>query len=363
MNRLAAILPYAAAVAVAVLVLGATFAVARVPGAVLGDAVVPSPAAVPSVTPGTVAYTLKEGRTASQVGDDLAGLGVISSSRQFGFLVRLMGLQEKLSAGDYDLVQGMSAVSAIDAIAVKDSVPVLRVTFPEGIRVEEMAVRAERAGIGTEAEFMAAVKAATPPPAFAASLPAGAGLQGYLFPDTYIVPTGTTSAELVDRMLQTLAVRFTPEMIAAAAAEGLTPHQVLTLASIVEREAVVPEERPLIAGVFMNRLAAGDMLGADPTVQFAVAADPASVAKFGWWKRDLTLEDLKIDSPYNTRLKGGLPPGPIANPGLDSIKAAVHPTATDYYYFVADAKKADGSHVFAKTLAEHTNNIATVGTP
>ncbi|MCC6382627.1 MAG: endolytic transglycosylase MltG, partial [Dehalococcoidia bacterium] len=190
-----------------------------------------------------------------------------------------------------------------------------------------------------------------------------ADLQGYLFPDTYIMPVGSSPAQLVDRMLKTFALRFSPDLVAAAAAQGLTPHQALTLASIVEREAVLSSERARIAGVFMNRLAAGDTLGADPTVQFAVALDPNSVARFGYWKLELTLEDLQVDSPYNTRLKPGLPPGPITNPGLDSIKAAVNPEKTDFYYFVADAKKGDGSHVFARTIEEHNHNIATAGTP
>jgi len=137
----------------------------------------------------------------------------------------------------------------------------------------------------------------------------------------------------------------------------------VTLASIVEKEAVVAEERPRIAGVFLNRVAAGDALGADPTVQFALAADPASVAKFGWWKLELTAVDLEIVSPYNTRKVAGIPPGPIANPGLASLEAVANPEETDFYYFVADAKKGDGSHRFAVTLDEHLQNQALYGSP
>ncbi|WBL36327.1 endolytic transglycosylase MltG [Tepidiforma flava] len=200
-------------------------------------------------------------------------------------------------------------------------------------------------------------------PGLAEHLPPGADLRGYLFPDTYIMPVGSTMDDLVAYMIRTLDERFTPELRAAAAARGLNPHQALTLASIVEREAVLPAERPLIAGVFYNRLAAGDRLGADPTVQFAVALDPASVQRYGWWKKELTIIDLENPSPYNTRLFPGLPPGPIACPGLASIEAVAYPTDTDYYYFVADAKKGDGSHVFAVTFAEHERNIALYGAP
>jgi UPF0755 protein len=137
-------------------------------------------------------------------------------------------------------------------------------------------------------------------------------------------------------------------------ANGLTLHEAVTLASIVEREAVQPDERPLIAGVFLNRLRLGMPLGADPTVQYALADDPQSVERFGFWKQGLTLEDLEVESPYNTYVNGGLPPGPIANPGLDSLEAVAYPAETSYLYFVA---REDGSHVFAETLEEHLRNV------
>jgi UPF0755 protein len=139
-----------------------------------------------------------------------------------------------------------------------------------------------------------------------------------------------------------------------AASSGLTLHEVVTLASIIEREAVVPEERPIMAQVFLRRLHEGIPLGADPTVQYAVAEDPDSVEQFGYWKTELTRADLEIDSPYNTYQEQGLPPGPISNPRLDSILAVVNPADTNYLYFVA---KPDGSHAFASSLEEHQANI------
>jgi UPF0755 protein len=126
---------------------------------------------------------------------------------------------------------------------------------------------------------------------------------------------------------------------------------------------VLAQERPLIAGVFYNRLAASDLLGADPTIQFAVALDPASVARYGYWKQELDVNDLANKSRYNSRIYPGLPPGPITNPGLASLEAVANPTATRYYYLVADAKKGDGSHAFAETFAQHEQNIAAVGGP
>jgi UPF0755 protein len=224
-----------------------------------------------------------------------------------------------------------------------------------------MALIAEKAGFGSRESFMAASQSAFLPPGFAESHPEGASLQGYLFPDTYIMPVGSNSTDLIAYMLRTLVLRFTPELRAAAQERGLSPHQALTLASIVEREAVLPEERPMIAGVFYNRLAASDALGADPTVQFAVSLLQGSIGEFGYWKKELTLEDIEIDSPYNTRKYPGLPPGPIANPGLASIEAVAHPAQTNMYYFVADAKADDGSHRFAETLEQHTANIQQYG--
>lgn len=365
MSPLAGVFPtrYAAAgaaVAVIIIIL-ASYLVARTPGDVLGGYAAPSSAEAPAGEPAQ--YTLEEGRTAGQVGDDLEALGVVTSGRQFELLVGLMGVEGLISAGDYILPRGAAPLSIVDRLTVKEAVPVLKVTFPEGIRMEEMALLAEDAGFGTREEFAAAVGRARLPEGLAATLPPGASLQGYLFPDTYVLPEGATMDDLVGLMITTLDERFTPELRAAALEQGLNPHEALTLAAIVEREAVLPEERPLIAGVFYNRLKAGDMLGADPTVQFVVAQDPKSVAEFGWWKKELTQAELDDPDPYNTRAVPGLPPGPITNPGLASIEAVAHPADTEYYYFVANAVKADGSHVFAVTFDDHQRNDAQFGAP
>ncbi|MEP7215494.1 MAG: endolytic transglycosylase MltG [Anaerolineaceae bacterium] len=340
-------------------ILAATYAVARTPHDVLSGNLPTSTRA--DQRGEQVAYSLKKGRSASDIGQDLQKLGVIRSGRQFELLVSLMGLQDRLSAGDFVLYKNSSAVALVAELTVPDAVAVIRVTFPEGLRVEEMADVAAKAGFGTRQQFLEAVAVATLPPELAANLPAGAGLQGYLFPDTYILPTGSTATQLVALMIKTLDRRFTPELRAAALSHGLNTHQALTLASVVEREAAREEERPLIAAVFYNRIAAGDRLGADPTVQFAAALDPKSVDKSGWWKKELTIDDLENPSKYNTRLFAGLPPGPIACPGLASLEAVANPAQTDYYYFVADSRKADGSHVFAVSFAEHQRNIALYG--
>ncbi len=355
----------ATAIVIAV-VLGAAYGIARTPGDVLGgDIIAPHVAGTPGPE---VSYSLPKGRSAAEVGSDLEKLGIIRSGRQFELLVSLMGVQDKLSAGDYTLQKDSSAASVVNQLTVKESVPVLKVTFPEGIRVEEMAVLAEKAGFGSQQQFLDALEAAVPPAEIAADVPAeganpGYRLQGFLFPDTYILPAGSTPGQLIDLMLKTFVKRFTPELRAAAKAHGLSVLQAVTLASIVEREAVLAEERPIIASVFYNRLANNDLLGADPTVQFAVALKPENVAKFGYWKKELTIDDLAINSPYNTRLLPGLPPGPITNPGLASLEAVANPASTRYYYFVADSKKNDGSHVFAETFEQHQQNIRQYGAP
>lgn len=362
------VLPLALGVGITVfaLIVAAWF-VARTPAELLSGGISAPTPPPPAADAERVRYTLPQGASAGDVGAELERLGVIRSGRQFRLLLSLMGLQGQLSAGDYQFRRNLPTLAVIDEVVVKESGPVIRVTFPEGIRVEEMAERAAQAGFGTKEQFLAAVEAAQLPPDLAASLPppgqvTGYRLQGYLFPDTYILPRGATARELVDLMIRTFNERVTPALRSAALVRGLDTYQLVTLASIVEREAVIESERPIIAGVFLNRIAAGDRLGADPTTQFAVALDPKSVAQFGWWKRELTVEDLANPSPYNTRLNPGLPPGPITNPGLASIRAVAEAPPTDYYYFVA-RNTGDGSHAFAVTLAEHERNIAANSPP
>jgi UPF0755 protein len=348
----------------ALFILAAAF-VAATPGAILGSS--PPATPVPDEESQEVEFIVDAGASAGEIGAELEELGVVRSGRQFQALVRLMGVENSLNQGSYTLRTGMSAPAAVRMLIVPDAVPVIQVTFPEGIRIEEMALIAQDAGFGHRSEFLEAAEDAELPPDFAQhlppadELPEGQRLQGYLFPDTYILPEDSTMEELVDLMIRTMERRFTPELREAAAARGLNTHEALTLASIVEREAVVAEERPLMAGVFYNRLDAEDLLGADPTTQFAVALDSESVRQYGYWKQELTIEDLEHPSPYNTRANPGLPPGPIANPGLASIEAVANPIDTDYYYFVADAVAGDGSHRFAVTEAEHQANIALYG--
>ncbi len=225
---------------------------------------------------------------------------------------------------------------------------------PEGLRPEEVAERGVTAGVGSYTDWEIAFARIEEEPG-PNGRPRGASLVGYLFPAAYPLECDSTAESLVRAMVRAFDERVSPELFAEARRAGLEPSEVITLASIVEREAVKKEERAVIASVYLNRLDEEIGLAADPTVQFAVAT-PESVAKFGWWKQELTLTDLKSRSAYNTYVHEGLPPGPIASPGLEAIVATVRPERTDFLYFVA---KGDGTHAFARTLAEHNRNVAT----
>ena len=246
------------------------------------------------------------------------------------------------SSGSGDTSQAATAPNAIN------------VTFVEGQRLEQYADELEKAGFpnGRE-EFMKAV--ANPANrkgfAFLDGLPANANLQGFLFPDTYRFGSDATADQIVVQMLTNFDNRFTPEMVSQQKASGLTMLQVMTIASIVEREAVVPEERPIISKVYLNRVDQGMLLNADPTLQYMIGTEAE------WWPK-VTDAAFAQDSPYNTYKVVGLPPGPISNPGLASIQAVLKPADVTYLYFVA---KVDGSntHVFANTNDEQNQNRCT----
>lgn len=305
----------------------------------------------------TVIVTVADGDGASDIGERLENAGVIQSRRLFVVLTALMSVGGDLEAGDYEFRLGDTALSAVRRIS-QGRTAIFGVTVPEGRRLEEIAQIMEQEGIVAAEEFLAALDGEFQAN-FLERLPEGASLEGFLFPATYNFPLDITPHDVVQRMLTAFDERLQQEIQEPLESSTLTLFEAVTLASIVEREAVVPEERSLIAGVFHNRLDAGLALDADPTVQYAVAADPASVEEFGYWKQELTAADLALDSPYNTYVFPGLPPGPIANPGLDSILAAIQPVTSEYIYFVA-CQDGSGRHLFAETLDEQIANIAIV---
>jgi UPF0755 protein len=328
--------------------------ITETPGSVLKEE---PPTVLPTATPGeSIIITIQEGESAQEVGDNLEDEGVISSGLLFRVLVALQGYEDKLVAGDYEFERGAPTLEVVERIRHGQTAPLV-VTIREGLRAEEIAELMEDKKVVSAEDFLEAIKIWYEF-SFLYTKPYWANLEGYLFPDTYFFNRNMTAEEVVQQILENFDQRLDSELRQEASVAGMSVHTVLTLASIVEREAQVAEERPIIAAVFLKRLRRGMPLEADPTVQYALGSDPASVARYGYWKEDLTQADLEVDSPYNTYRNTGLPRGPICNPGLDSIEAVVRPAQTDYLYFVA---RADGSHVFAETLEEHLRNIEQYG--
>ncbi len=341
----------AAVTAFAVVVtIGLGWVVMGTPGSVLSDE--PERMVPPIATGGApVILTVKQGESARAIGANLERKGVIRSKRLFEIMVGLRGVQNSLEAGDYEFDPGTPVVEVVERI-VSGRTASHEVVIPEGRRIEEVGEILEEAGVVTKGAFLAALVKSQYDEPFLQQV-SRSGLEGFVFPAKYEFRRGAKASEVVD----TLLIGFQANVADKLQLEGqdLTLEQVVTLASIVEREAQTPSERPIIASVFLNRLRAGIPLQADPTVQYAVADDSAaSVQEYTYWKKELTVDDLKLDSPYNTYVNVGLPPGPIANPGLASIQAVVRPASTDYLFFVA---QGDGSHVFAETLEEHLRNV------
>ena len=323
------------------------------PDAVLND--VPAPqTARPAQGSEVVLVEIPSGATAEQIADALFARGVITSSRQFQTLVGLLGYEDRLVIGTYDFEPGLLTIDVIERIR-SGVTSELVVTIPEGWQAAEIFARLAAETPLTVAGLQAA--AADPTVALgtlAGARPAGTSLEGYLFPSTYVISRLAAPDDVIRAMLQRFDAQIPPDLRAEIVLSGRGLHALLTIASIVEREAVIAEERSVIASVFWNRLDADLPLEADPTVQYALAQEPANVAVFGHWKSPLTADDLRIPSPWNTYVVGALPPTPIASPGLESILAALRPAQTSFFFFVA---RGDGGHLFAETFEEHSDNV------
>lgn len=277
------------------------------------------------------------------IGRRLSDAGVIRDLMSFRIEILRSGSGRRLQAGEYRFDRPMTVKEVIAKIA-RGEVYLQPITFREGLTFREMAALYESKGFGAAAEFIAAASDAR---LIHELDPAARDLEGYLFPDTYNMTRHTTAAQLVERMVGGFDKVLTPELRAAARDHGMTVRQLVTLASIVEKETAKPEERPIVAGVYVNRLRIGMGLQADPTVIYALL-------RVNRYDGNLTRDNLQFDSPYNTYRYRGLPPGPIASPGRASIEAAANPADVPYVYFVS---RGDGSHVFAATLEEQNRNV------
>jgi len=297
-----------------------------------------------------IPFTIAPGETAATIATRLERAGLIRDAGLFRLLVRYGGVDAQLEAGDYQLRPNMSLEEIVNALQHGRPSEVA-ITIPEGWRAEEIAEMLEERGLVKAEEFLRAVREDGFEYDFLSDRPEGVSLEGYLFPDTYGIPPDFEAVQIIDMMLANFGGRFTPEMRQEAARGGMSIHQVLTVASLVEREARIAEERPIIASIYLNRLEAGWLLESDATAQYALGYQEATGQ---WWKSPISLEEMtQIDSPYNTYLYPGLPPGPICNPGLASILAVIDPAETNYMFLY---HKGDGSHAFAVTYEEHLEN-------
>jgi UPF0755 protein len=284
------------------------------------------------------------GEPPAVIGQKLVAAGVVSDRWAFRLALVRSGAARRLQAGEYRFDRPMTA-SQVVAVIEHGMVYVRSVTFPEGLTIREMGKIFEARGLGSAASFASAARDG-------ASLvedidPSARDLEGYLFPATYALSRRAGAPQLVRMMVARFRDAFTPDLQAAARAQGLSPRQAITLASLVEKETAKPDERPIVAGVYLRRLEVGMPLQCDPTVIYALTLR-------NQYDGNLTRANLQVDSPYNTYRHPGLPPGPIAAPSRGSVEAASRPERVDYLYFVS---RNDGSHVFARTLEEHNRNV------
>lgn len=279
------------------------------------------------------------GQPVSQIAKNLEEEGLVKNAFAFRLLVSQMGIGKNIQAGDFRLSASLSS-KEIAALLTHGAIDVW-VTLPEGMRVEEQAQKIEQVlKFGANDKYQ-----------FDKSKYAKTAEEGYMFPDTYLIPKDATAQDVAAKLKNTFDQKVQPNILAKGTENNLAPEEVVILASLVEREAKNNQERPLIAGVLVNRLKAGIALQVDATVQYAKGYDSA---KNTWWPQ-ITSDDYRIvSSLYNTYLFGGLPPAPIASPGLESIRAAANPASTDYFYYLHDA---DGNIHYAKTAEEHNENI------
>jgi UPF0755 protein len=292
-----------------------------------------------ATTGSTQIFEIKSGERVPQIADRLKTAGLIRDRNAFISYLNFHNLRSHVNAGTYSLSPTYTGAKTAQILA-KGKTLTDNLLIPEGSRISQIRDLVSQHGI-SKADFNAALQAPHTQ-AFLATKPADVDLEGYLFPDSYEISPSTTAQTLVDTMLNTFGQKVGSEYVEAFSAEGLSLHQGLTLASIVEREVNIPADRPVVAGIFLNRLKAKMPLGSDVTAHYAAELKGVPF-------------DVNIDSKYNTRRYADLPPGPICNPGLAALDAAAHPTKTDYLYFLTGK---DGKTYYARTYAEHQVNIA-----
>ena len=302
-----------------------------------------------NATGGEQTFRIESGESVNSVSAHLQEVGLIHDADAFRTYLIYSGLDTSIQAGQYKLSPTMSAIDIARELQDATSEEVTFVILA-GWRIEEIAAALPTSGLSVTAEEF--LDTARRPLAGYDYLAGASTTEGFLFPDSYVLARNSSAAEMVNAFVRNFGLKLLPELRNGFAAQNLTIYQAVTLASIVEREAVQNDEKPLIASVYLNRLHIGMKLDADPTVQYAYGYD---FPQRTWWKNPLDLQDLQFDSLFNTYLHTGLPPAPIANPSLDALEAVASPANTAYYYFRA---RCDGSgyHDFSETFEEHLGN-------
>ncbi len=297
-------------------------------------------------------FQISLGESVPRIANRLQAEGLIRDAGAFSAYLQYSGLDTSLQAGNYTLSPGMTPIEI--GHSLQDATPAeVTLTVLAGWRMEEIAASLPTTGL--EVSPQSFLKAASSHPAGYFSLddlPPQSTLEGFFFPGSYQASRTLSSAQVVSLLLDNFEAQLTPKLQRGFTNQGLNVFQAVSLASIVQREAVSEEEMPLIASVFFNRLAAGMKLEADSTIQYALGYNPKQNT---WWTNPLSSQDLQIDSVYNSYLYPGLPLGPIANPGLSALRAVAFPAQTPYYYFRA-ACDHSGKHTFAETFEEHVGN-------
>jgi len=294
-------------------------------------------------------FTIESGESVDAIANRLEVMGFIRDAESLRMYLIYTGLDTSIQAGEYKLSASMSAIDIAHEMQDATSSEVTFVILP-GWRMEEIAALFASSGLPIEPDdFFSVVK---DPHGGFDFLPAGSSAEGFLYPDSYIFSRQISANDVVREFIRHFALHLARDMQLGFENQGLTVYQAVTLASIVQREAVHMQEAPQIAAVFLNRLNIGMKLEADPTVQYAIGYNAIQNT---WWTNPLSAEDLEFISPFNTYVSEGLPPTPIANPGLDALNAVAFPAQTTYYFFRA-ACDGSGYHVFAETFEEHVQN-------
>lgn len=288
---------------------------------------------------GTQVVVIEKGQTGTEIADMLFERGLIRSTQGFKLWLYLSGTNDKLQTGHYQIPNKVT-VRELISLLQEGHIESIRVTIPEGYTVGDIAIVLEKNQIMKAKDFLAEAKTYVPYPYMKGTKPATYPVEGFLFPSTYEIPVGATPRDVIQMMADEMNRYLTPAVKKQIQAQHMSIHDFVTLASIVERESLFDADRPTIAGVFKKRLAHGIPLQSDATISYVL----------GYAKENVTIGDTQLQSPYNTYVSKGLPPGPIANPGKKALDAVLHSENTDYLYFVADK---EGHNHFSKSYEEH----------